>query len=464
MRPIAIVALVLAWSSFAVSAAGQTGKADEPRSPKELLEQVRRATAAEEEENRRREAEFRAAKDEQRALLLKTLAARSAAEQEIAELESEFDENEKALAELQETLRERMGTLGELFGVVRQVAGETRSLVETSIISAQIPGRDEILAPLAESRELPSIQDLEKLWLTLQEETTEQGRVVRFPATVIRADGQRSEEPVVRIGPFNVVSQGRYLQYLAETGTLAELGRQPGRWALHSVERFEAATEGLTGVAIDPSRGTILSLLIQSPDLEERVQQGGVVGYVTIALGVFGLLLAIYRLAYLGIVGRKIKSQIGKPEADAGNPLGRILSVYERERREDVESLGLKLDEVILREAPKLERGATLIKVLSVVAPLLGLLGTVTGMIKTFQAITLFGAGDPKLMAGGISEALVTTVLGLMIAIPLVLLHSLVSSRAKSLIQILEEESAGLIAKRAEEIAAGEERPRVAVG
>jgi biopolymer transport protein ExbB len=458
-----ILSALLVASLAAPLLAQQQGALEKPRSPKELLEQVRRASRAEEEENSRREAEFRAAKDEQRDLLQRALAESAAAERRSEELEREFDENEKALTEVQETLRERMGTLGELFGVVRQAAGETQSVVATSVISAQLPGRDELLSRLAQSRELPSIDDLEKLWLTLQEEMTEQGRVVRFVTTVIDVEGPERERPVVRIGPFNVVSQGRYLQYLPETGKLAELGRQPADWYLGMIQGYEDATAGLTKVAIDPSRGTILSLLIQSPRLDERIRQGGAVGYVTIVLGVFGLLVSIYRLIYLAVVGRKMKAQIGKAQADTGNPLGRVLAIYERERPEDVESLELKLDEAILRETPALERGTNLIKVISVVAPLLGLLGTVTGMIKTFQAITLFGTGDPKLMAGGISEALVTTVLGLTVAIPLVLLHSLVSARTKSLIQILEEESAGVVARRAEEIAAQKENRRVAI-
>jgi biopolymer transport protein ExbB len=144
-----------------------------------------------------------------------------------------------------------------------------------------------------------------------------------------------------------------------------------------------------------------------------------------------------------------MQAQIGAPPR-ADNPLGRVLRVYEENQSADVEKLGLKLDEAILKETPALERGIMLLKVLSVVAPLLGLLGTVTGMIKTFQAITLFGTGDPKLMAGGISEALVTTVLGLVTAIPLLLLHSVVSTRSKNLVQVLDEQSVGLVAERAE--------------
>jgi biopolymer transport protein ExbB len=121
----------------------------------------------------------------------------------------------------------------------------------------------------------------------------------------------------------------------------------------------------------------------------------------------------------------------------------------------DVEGLVLKLGEAIMKETPKLNAMLPFLKIIAVVAPLLGLLGTVTGMIITFQAITLYGAGDPKLMAGGISTALVTTVLGLCVAIPMVFLHTLVASRARRLTQILQEEATGMLSERAEQQGAG---------
>jgi biopolymer transport protein ExbB len=255
---------------------------------------------------------------------------------------------------------------------------------------------------------------------------------------------------VVRVGTFNAVSEGNYLQYLAEAEKLAALARQPSRRHLASAAALEAAKSGMVGFSIDPSRGSILSLLIQTPDRRERIDQGGPIGYVTIVLGVFGFLLAVYRLVYLAFVGRKMRAQVDERRVDIGNPLGRVLSVYDQNQRADVETLELKLDEAIMKETPRLERGNNMIKLVSVIAPLLGLLGTVTGMIQTFQVMTLFGSGDPKLMASGIAEALVTTMIGLMVAIPLTFLHALVASRSKSLTQILEEQSAGIVAAQAE--------------
>jgi biopolymer transport protein ExbB len=419
-----------------------------------LLEDIREGGRAQREENARREAEFRAAKAEQEQLLQRARVAKAAEEEASAALERQFEANETRIPELEVTLRSRMGTLGELFGVVRQVAGDTRASIQQSLVGAQLPGREDVLVRLGESREMPSAEDLENLWFTLQQEMTESGKVVRFTAPVIAVEGGEKERKVTRVGPFVAVADGRYLQYLPEIRKLAEIGRQPPSRHLRTVAAFEKATSGIVGVSIDPSRGSILSLLIQTPSLVERIQQGQLVGYIIIVLGAAGLLLAIQRLVYLGVVGRKIRAQIMSDRADEGNALGRIIGVYERSRHTDVETLELKLDEAILKEAPRLDRGNAMIKVVSVLAPLLGLLGTVTGMIETFQAITLFGTGDPKLMASGISEALVTTVLGLIMAVPLTLIHSVVSGRSRTLVQILEEQSAGIVASHAERMEA----------
>jgi biopolymer transport protein ExbB len=280
--------------------------------------------------------------------------------------------------------------------------------------------------------------------------------VVRFNVPVIAASGGQSEREVIRVGTFSAVADGKYLQWvfdsgIAGSGKLTELGRQPAGSHLATLEDLAAARDGIVGVAIDPSRGSLLSLLIQTPDFRERLDQGGPVGYTIVVLAIIGFAIAAYRFAYLFLIGRKVQAQLGARTAGLDNPLGRVLAVYDGNKSTDTETLELKLDEAIMKQVPALERGQAMIKVLSVVGPLLGLLGTVTGMIKTFQVITLFGAGDPKLMAGGIAEALVTTVEGLVMAVPLTLAYALVTGRSKAIIQIIEEQAAGLIAEHAEE-------------
>jgi len=203
---------------------------------------------------------------------------------------------------------------------------------------------------------------------------------------------------------------------------------------------------------LDVTSGQLLALLLETPNIGERVQQGGIVGYVIISLGILGMLLALERMIMLGLAGRKVKAQLkrGSESPSSDNALGRVLQIYQKNQQVDTETLELKLGEAILKETPSLQRGILFIKVISVVSPLLGLLGTVTGMIQTFQAITLFGAGDPTIMAGGISQALMTTVLGLCVAIPTVLLHTIVSGRSRMIVQVLQEQSAGLVAEQSE--------------
>jgi biopolymer transport protein ExbB len=278
---------------------------------------------------------------------------------------------------------------------------------------------------------------------------TELGKVIRFSATVVNVDGEQNQRDVIRVGAFNALSGGAYLIY--EDHKLQELPKQPAGTYLDTVGRFESATDAMATLALDPSRGSILKVLIQTPGFWERIKFGKEVGYAIIVLGLAAFILAIVRWVIVSLIGRKVAAQKKSDQVKENNPLGRILGIYEANRTADVETLELKLDEAILRESASLDYLLWAVKVVSVVAPLMGLLGTVTGMIRTFQAITLFGTGDPKMMASGISEALVTTMLGLYVAIPLVLLHALVSNTSKGVVEVLEEQAAGLIARRAEQ-------------
>jgi len=417
----------------------------------ELLQEVRQSRSELSAENQQREQRFRQNRNEQQALLRQAQEELAAAERRSDELTDQFNANEAELAELNETLTTQLGNFGELFGVVRQVAGDTVGIIRGSLVTAQDPGREQVAEELAKVRGVPSMEELNDLRALLTEEMVRGGKVARFGATITKPDGTAAEEELVRIGVFNLVSGDRFLTYLPETNTILELARQPqGRYRAMAEDLFNASPGTTVGAAIDPGRGSLLALLIQEPSLSERIDQGGLVGYVIIALGLIGLLIALVRWLYLGATGARLRGQLKSDEAKENNPLGRVLKIYQDNRDVDTETLELKLDEAILKEVPKLENWQGSIKIIAAVAPLLGLLGTVTGMIATFQAITLFGTGDPKLMAGGISQALVTTVLGLTVAIPLVLLHSVVASRSKALIEVLEEQSAGIIAKQSE--------------
>ncbi|MGD9602929.1 MAG: MotA/TolQ/ExbB proton channel family protein [Gammaproteobacteria bacterium] len=419
-----------------------------------LLATVKSGRAADAAENARRIAEFKAAASEQARMMEAVKGERSAEEQRSQSLEAAFAANDTQIVELEKALNERLGSLKELFGVLQQVSGDTRAQFENSLTQVQFPERTQFLADLAQkmggSNRLASLEEIEQLWFELQREMTESGKVVRVPVKVVGTDGKESDRNVVRVGVFNLVADGKYLEFLPETGRVVELARQPQARFLASAANVEQARDGLVAMGLDPSRGQILSLLVQSPSLRERMDQGGPVGYVTMALGVLALLITVERLFVLGFTGMSMARQARRLDAPGNNPLGRVAQVYRANPEADTEVLELKLSEAIMKEVPRFTRWLMPLKIIAVVAPLLGLLGTVTGMIITFQAITLFGTGDPKLMAGGISQALVTTVQGLCVAIPTVLLHTLVASRAKRLTQVLEEQAAGMLAGHAE--------------
>ena len=400
--------------------------------------------------NDQREQKFLATRDRQKFLLEQAVARLDQEEKRSVRLQKQFEENEKTLEDIQETLRIRIGNFGELFGVVRQVAGETIAIVKNSIVSLQFPNREKNLTGLAEARGIPSIEQMHDLRVELLREMSQSGQVQRFQKQVVLPGGSIVDAEIVRVGVFNAITENFFLQFVPDTQSLQVLARQPARRYQSMAEDLFALDTGYTTMAVDPSRGQILSLLIQAPGLAERINQGGLVGYFIIFIGLLGLALSLWRLLVLRRDGQAINQQLTTDIVSQDNALGRILSVHNEHDAMDTESLELKIDEAILKEVPKLEKYHSIIKVFAAVAPLLGLLGTVVGMIVTFQALTLFGTGDPKLMAGGISQALVTTMLGLIVAIPLVFLHSVLTSWSGTLIEVLEEQSAGLIARHAE--------------
>lgn len=447
MRQLIVFVAALALASLPLTASAQTLE--------ELARMVSEAAKSEAKINQEREARFTRERNNQRQLLADARKELANENTRSDRLRSEYDQNERALADLETTLAERMGNLGELFGVVRQSSGDVQAALDDSMVTAQMPGRTQFLSDLAQRRALPTVPELRQLWSAMVTEIAQSGRVVQFTAPVERTSGEKQEMQVVRLGVFNAVADGVFLDWDTSKSreNLIELARQPAsRFTGMAGDLQDAGSGDIVPMAVDFTRGQILRAVVQSKTPIERVKEdGGPVGYVILGVGLFGLLLCLWKALSLFTTGAKISRQMKSESANKSNPLGRVLAVYADNPEIDIETLELKLDEAILRETAPIETGLSFIKVLYVVAPLLGLLGTVVGMIATFQMITLFGTGDPRMMAGGISTALVTTVLGLVVAIPLTLLHSFLQGKAKALIQVLEEQAAGTIARLAEQ-------------
>lgn len=442
-----IVALSLAGIfAFSVSA---VSNAAESLSHADLLKKVRDKERIQEQVNNQRVETFQRQKNRQTQLLADAKARLAQEEAKSERLKASFDENEKELTQIAEDLRIKQGNLGELFGVVRQSANSMSGDISSSLISAQYPGRSTLLNKLIEAEELPKMDDLRGFYVLMLQELSEQGNTANFAADVVNEEGRTETQTVERIGTFNLLTGNEYLVY--EQGQIKTLQVQPSAEVRDLASDYESTNSGYAGLYIDPTKGGILQLEKLKMGLGERLWKfKGFAGSTVMILLAIGILIALERLFTLYMVtGPKVASQ-KKSSTPGNNPLGRVMKVYLANKDEDVENLELKLDEAVLKETPKIERGINLIKVIAALGPLLGLLGTVVGMIEVFQSITLHGTGDPRLMADGISQALVTTVWGLLAAIPLTFLHAVVAGKSKNIIHVLEEQSTGLMAQHDE--------------
>ncbi|MBO6797195.1 MotA/TolQ/ExbB proton channel family protein [Maricaulis sp.] len=451
--------LAAAMSLGVALSSGVVAQTQPATSLNELLNRVRQDTREASQENQQRLNEFTGSRNQQSALLSQARGELSALERQADQLSAQFDANQIAIDEQADILRQRQGAFGEVFGTARQVAGEFAAQIDSSIVSAQFPGRADALDSLANSNVLPTRAELDFIPRRVIEEMIQQQRVVNFQSVVYGVNGGEPTT-VTRVGPFvawsNHNNNQRFALWSQEDGTniwrLSDLARQPpaqfvsGASAMYSAD----AGEVVMGV-LDPSRGPLLDIYKDVPDISERIDQSGNVGLVIIGLLVLSAAFGLFRIFMLFTTQAAVSGQKRKSKASKSNPLGRVMLAYESVKDRDTETIELKLDNAILQETPKLDFGLNFLKLAAGIAPLLGLLGTVTGMIKTFTQITLFGTGDPRVMAGGISEALMTTVLGLIAAIPLLFIHSFAASFARGVQAVLEEQAAGLVARHAEE-------------
>lgn len=456
LLPLFVISL-LVFPVYAEEAAEEEFK--DPSSPEELLELVQKGQFADTKEQRDRERQFRNEKNKQAKLLADAKAERARLEREAARLEVKFEANEALLVVAEAQLKERLGSLNEIFGHLAGLATESRNIFEQSISSAQFgKEREEFLTKLAVKMgrgvTLASIPELERLWFELQREINATGEVVKFTTDVIALDGTVESREVVRVGVFNAVSDGNYLTYASTRGMYEELPSQPARRYTSTTSDVLDAEAFPVQFAVDPTGpqgGSYLASLIAMPGWGERTQQGGIVGYIILyVLGLGGLGLFGWRLYSLIGIRSLIDSQLAASTLSTDNPLGRVLKVAEDNPKADTETIELKMAEQILNERPPIEKLNWLIKLISIVAPLMGLFGTIIGMIITFQMITLFGTGDPKTMAEGISIALVTTWLGLAVAIPMTFMSAIVSNFSKGILETIEEQAIGMAAERSE--------------
>lgn len=415
----------------------------------ELVQETKQASHVQKQHNAEREAGFMLTEKEFKAQKNALIAERKKLQKESDELSSVFSSNEQSLATLEQQLHLETGSLGELFGVVRQTAKDLNSELKNSVTGSINANNAQVISDIVAAKSLPSMTQLTGLWQTMTQQVQASSELALMPVTVINGAGHRSEINAYRLGNMALVGDEGFLRWDNKKSVATYYSQQPDL-APSVATLSDMQQQQVMMMAVDPSRGIMLEQLANSPTLKDRLQAGGVVGQIIIVLLVIGLLISLFNGARLLVIRQQIRTQLKDPTHIGNNPLGRVLSVYDAEKTRSVEALELRLLETIVDEQQGLEKGLSMLKLLAALAPMLGLLGTVTGMIETFQVITQFGNGDPKVMAGGISMALVTTVLGLVAAMPLLLTHNILSSQAESIRTILEKQGLSLVAEQAE--------------
>jgi len=412
-----------------------------------LLQSVKNDSNKELALEKQRLNEFIKDKNKQAYLLKNAKTKLSALEKRSIEIKALIDKNEAILEQKEKELEAKAANLGEMFGSVRQTSADFLTNFQTSLTASQSPNKEELFSKFANSKKLPNLEELTSFWHSMLDEIVKAGNISQYKAQVILNTGEKIEEEVTRIGLFAALANGKYLTYSNDMKSLVELAVQPSSSILQEAKVFEESDD-IKNITIDPTRGTLFKMIENNPTILDRVNQGGIVGYIILVLGGLGLLFALFKMIVLNILSIKIKSQMKNlDDIKTNNSLGKIADIFYKNIDKSINDLEIKIGEAILKETNSIKKGQSFVKLLAAVTPLLGLLGTVTGMIATFQAITLFGTGDPKLMAGGISTALITTVLGLVTAIPLLFAYTYISSKAEELVSILEEQSIGLLAK-----------------
>jgi len=421
-------------SSAAMAQSDELGSLREAREAAQARDQERLQSFLEDQEG------LEAALEEARA-------AHEAAEEEQAALEAQQDEQSEQAQALAQRQEEQGEALTSLLADLARHSEEIRNeLGGDSWLTLEA----DALPPRLNDVDVLERSQIEAVVDSLATLTVNTGRAERLELPVADTSGDIESHSVVRLGDFAAFTESALLRKGQDAeSSLAEVPRTPTAIsdllaAYHQGESRE--------FAIDPTQGSVLEALAQQPTLWERFQQGGYVGYVVVVLGGIGLLVALAQYIYLLTVSARVRRQrqnLDQPSKD--NPLGRVLERFkEMDKHQTPEALEARLDEAVLAELPKIERGQPIVKLLAAIAPLLGLLGTVTGMIVTFQAITVFGTGDPQLMAGGISQALVTTVLGLVTAVPLLFAQTALSSRSRFITQVIEGEASATLADHLE--------------
>jgi len=385
-------------------------------------------------------------------------------EQDLRNLESRQAELRAQREELADDWSGRELGFREISGNVRVAARDLESLLKASPLSAGADWRLETISPLLDKGYFPDIDDIAGMAGVFFDEIDRGGQVSLRDGEFVGRDGRQTTGRLFQLGKFTTVYQTEgetgFLVWNPEGQRLFALSELPPRSVRRSLDKYLAGDSDL--VPVDMSGGAALRQITSRTSLVDQIRQGGPIIWPIFLIALVALAIVITKVIYLNRMSGNTDRIMGEVNELAARgdwaacenivaghqgknwPVVRVIRAGLEARDESRETLESVLQEAILHELPQVQKGIAMLAVLGAVAPLLGLLGTVTGMIDTFRVITLFGTSDPKLMSGGISEALVTTELGLAVAIPIMLLHTYLSRKSDHLIGDMEAKAVQL--------------------
>lgn len=381
---------------------------------------------------------------------------------DIEVIQDEFKKlREKEIKLTYQQSNDEMG-MRELSGTVRVVARDLETILRQSQLTARFPERLNPLKPILNKDRFPGIDDFKIITDLFFQEMALSGEVVIHKGSFVDRSGMEQTGDILTIGKFTAAyttgKETGFLRYSENSHQLFALSALP-TWSIR--RNLKKYTHGKTeDVILDFSGGAALRQITHKSTLIDQVKNGGPIVWPILAIGLFAFIIAGERIIFLKGVHANTDRVMGKvnklalegkwKECDdivkdkKGRPVYNVLKAGLGARAEERETLESVLQEAILKELPRLERFLPILNIMGAIAPLLGLLGTVTGMISTFHVITLYGTGDPRMMSGGISEALVTTMLGLAMAIPIMLTHTFLSRRVEHIVGDMEEKAVAL--------------------
>ncbi len=466
--------LIIAWLitvSLTLGMAAAPAAADDMRALQIKAEEAKQAliqkAAAEKADAEKKAADSRAKILTDRTSLKKAIAELKATNQglqnNIDTLKNKSEELDKREKEVSEALTQTDSMINELVGVIRVNAKDVDGLISQNLQTALEKDSTEFIQTIAQSQRFPGMDDVRALTQGLRAQIESTGEVSLSKGQIVDRAGHQVEADVLLIGPFTAAyrtaDEVGFCNYSVTGRKLYALSRLPDSRMQSRLEEYMDG-EG-DSVPMDISRGGALRQLTHELKLWDQVPKGGPIVWPILAILAIGLLIVAERVFFLlrkklnaDKLMRTIEADIAENkwpectkecEKHRGSPVAKVLKAGLECCRMPREELENALQEAILHEIPPMERFLSTLGMLAAIAPLMGLLGTVTGMIDTFHVITLHGTGDPRLMSGGISEALVTTMLGLTVAIPLMLCQTLLSRAVDNRIGEMEEKAVALV-------------------